>query len=94
VKRVTIIYAYLLVFVRKVFLDPEPPISNVPKLNQKSVVGDTVKSFVEITSQEALLLRQLWTLFRNKSSCCVVECWWRKPNWESARIVLVRMNLF
>ena len=34
--------------VRKVFLDPEPPISNVPKLNQKSAVGDTIKRFAEI----------------------------------------------
>ena len=37
--------------VRKVFLDPEPQISsntNVPKLDQKLIVGNTVESFVEI----------------------------------------------
>ena len=48
---VTSIYAYMLVSIREVFLDPEPPIScntNIPELNQKFVVGNTVESFVEI----------------------------------------------
>ena len=35
----------------EVFLDPEPPLScntNIPELNQKFIVGNNVKCFVEV----------------------------------------------